>query len=313
MARPARSLLMARKSVSALLAAVEIGNKTASIYQEETFCLLLLNSWEILLKARVVQLNDNRIEAIFRRWPSGRFRRSSQTEIPLTIGFVRALNLVDLSNNARANLLGLRAIRNDIAHLGILSSDLRTKIRSYGSASIVNFCKTYSNWFGEPVTIPYLLPLAFIGETEVVVPHRNSVRQRELLAYLSKLGESPDAGDADYAVTLHLDASLTPLPGGGGTIGITSDPNAPEVQLSDTQLIGAFPWNHRKVVDACKDRYSDFRQDAEFRSVMRQVKSEPSCAYQRKLDPENPKSPEQWRYHPANTLKILDSKYRVRQ
>jgi hypothetical protein len=40
------------KSVSAMISAIEIYNKPDFKYREETFAILAINSWELLLKAK---------------------------------------------------------------------------------------------------------------------------------------------------------------------------------------------------------------------------------------------------------------------
>ena len=44
------------KAVSAITSAVEVYNKPGFRYRDETFALLALNAWELMLKARVVQI-----------------------------------------------------------------------------------------------------------------------------------------------------------------------------------------------------------------------------------------------------------------
>lgn len=51
---------MAKCAESALLAAIEIYNKPLIEYREQTLALLLVSAWEVLLKARVLQLNNNK-------------------------------------------------------------------------------------------------------------------------------------------------------------------------------------------------------------------------------------------------------------
>ena len=58
---------MARSAKAAMLAAVEIYNKTAFEFREEAFCVLIINAWEVLLKARIVSQNRNRLEIIYVR------------------------------------------------------------------------------------------------------------------------------------------------------------------------------------------------------------------------------------------------------
>ncbi len=46
------------------MAAIEIYNKPDFYYREETFSILIINAWELILKARILQLSGNRISAI---------------------------------------------------------------------------------------------------------------------------------------------------------------------------------------------------------------------------------------------------------
>lgn len=48
------------KSIGSMLSAIEIYNKPDFKYREETFAILAVNSWELLLKARIFQLGNYR-------------------------------------------------------------------------------------------------------------------------------------------------------------------------------------------------------------------------------------------------------------
>ncbi|WP_223955216.1 DUF3644 domain-containing protein [Aeromonas caviae] len=52
---------MLEKSVAAMLSAIEIYNKPDFRYREETFSVLCINSWELLLKAKVLNLASNKV------------------------------------------------------------------------------------------------------------------------------------------------------------------------------------------------------------------------------------------------------------
>lgn len=54
-----RSHTLSEKAVSAATAAIEIYNKPIFAYREESFAILMLNAWELLLKARVLLENSN--------------------------------------------------------------------------------------------------------------------------------------------------------------------------------------------------------------------------------------------------------------
>lgn len=59
MSRLSRSQRLLKNSEAALLSAIEIYNKPAFSYREETFAILALNAWELLLKAKVLEQHDN--------------------------------------------------------------------------------------------------------------------------------------------------------------------------------------------------------------------------------------------------------------
>ena len=56
---------MLEKSVAAMLSAIEIYNKPDFKYREETFSVLCINAWELLLKAKVLNLASNRIASLY--------------------------------------------------------------------------------------------------------------------------------------------------------------------------------------------------------------------------------------------------------
>ena len=59
-----RSRTLADKSIDAMLAAIEVYNKPTFAYREESFAILAINSWELLLKARLLKLANNRLAVI---------------------------------------------------------------------------------------------------------------------------------------------------------------------------------------------------------------------------------------------------------
>jgi len=64
---------LVESSLSAVLAAIEIYNKPQFSYREEVFTILLVNGWELLLKAKIIHDNNDRIEAIYSVKSDGTF------------------------------------------------------------------------------------------------------------------------------------------------------------------------------------------------------------------------------------------------
>ena len=301
---------MARRASAALLAAVEIGNKATMPYREETFCLLLLNAWESLLKSRIIQMNGEDLNAIYDNRSGSGVTMNSKTQLPRSIPFMRALRKAQVSTNVYANLSGVYEMRNNVAHMGELSGEFKVFVLQFAVAAVENFRKLYGGWFGEHLEMPYMLPIAFIGKAQILPPDKGDIRQKQLLDFLSNLASSTDGDDPDYAVSLNINISINPASGGGATIGATNDPNAPQVQLSDTEIIEAFPFIHKELLDECRERYDDFKSGNFFNGeVLVKIKGNPAWAFRRKLNPSNPKSSEQWRYNPKPILEFLDTIY----
>ena len=183
-----------------MLAAVEIYNKTVFEFREESFCVLIVNAWEVLLKARLVSRRGNRVETIFLRDDRGRFKRSRHTNSPLTISLERALSECDVSPVVRRNIETLYGVRNEITHLGPLHPELRQKIAEFGTASVEIFSALLRRWFNEPIDKTYLLPVGFVGGLSGISA-QPSLRQRQLLEELRNIATSSECDNDGFYST----------------------------------------------------------------------------------------------------------------
>ena len=307
MSKPSKSTTMARCAASALLAAVEIYNKPTVEYREQTFALLIVNAWEVLLKARIVQECGNRLHSIYRREKNSKRYRKIQ-ETPITITVEQALGRISVPEDVRGNIEGLILVRNEAAHMGSLSGQLQQNILQYGTATVQNFIKLARWWFNHPVHVPYLLPVGFIGAVEGTEGSLH-LRQRQLLKNLSQIASKYSKVESEYAVVMKVEVQLTRKLTGGGSIGSTNDLNAPSVRVSDDEALQRYPAPYDEVVTQCARRYSDFKRNQHFYKVMKRIKEDPECAYERKLDPNNDKSAKKVFYNLENTLARLDGEY----
>lgn len=300
------STKMARASAAALLAAVEIYNKPSFEYREQTFAILMVNAWETLIKARVIQQGNEKIQSIYRRDArSNRYTRDYNNN-PTTIDLHTAISRISVPNDVKKNIEGIVVIRNRAMHLGMLAPNTSFQVLSFGSASVQNFVKLYTRWFRHSIHIPYLLPVGFVGDATVATS-RVSKRQQELVNFLSSLASASE-NNSDYAVTLQLDVNLNPNFAGGGTIGPTNDPNAPRVAVTDDRLLEMYPMSYDDILRRCKERYSDFKANQRFNEIMKQIKEDPNCSYQRKLHPGR-STTATWLYNPTGVFERLDREY----
>ena len=117
-----------------MLSAIEVYNKPDFAYREETFAVLAVNAWELLLKARILQIERNRIGSILeferRRKADGTlstkwYRKKNRSGNQLSVGLLKALNLLvnqygdDVDPLVRANLEMLTEIRDNLSLIHI--------------------------------------------------------------------------------------------------------------------------------------------------------------------------------------------------
>lgn len=72
------------RSVAACVSAIEIYNKPDFKYREETFSILLVNAWELLLKAKILAIKGNGIRSIQAVDANGEVRKNRAGN-PMTI------------------------------------------------------------------------------------------------------------------------------------------------------------------------------------------------------------------------------------
>ena len=308
MARPKREVTMARSASAALLAAIEIYNKPTVEYREQTFAMLMANAWEVLLKARIVQQCSGKLASVYRS-ENGRYVRDRDTQEPITIGLREALTRTSLPAEVAANIHGIMVVRNSATHMGTLAPELAQRVLGFGTASILNFVKLTAHWFAIRVQVPYLLPIGFLGEATMSTGNYPKP-QRELLAVLEQLGRSPvQPPESEFAVVMRFDINLNRRLMGGGNIGITNDPSAPQVRVSDTEALERYPATYDDLIKACAMRYPDLRRNRDFYRTLAGIKRDPRCVYERLLDPYNPKGAKKALYNLEATLAKLDEVY----
>jgi hypothetical protein len=107
-----RSYKLLDKSEAAIISAIEIYNKPDFKYREETFALLALNAWELLLKAKLLRDNKNNPRSIYqfeRRvnkdgTPSAKeFLKRNRSGNAQTISLGRAIAVLDGNPSTRLN------------------------------------------------------------------------------------------------------------------------------------------------------------------------------------------------------------------
>ncbi|HXS54008.1 MAG TPA: DUF3644 domain-containing protein [Usitatibacter sp.] len=325
--RPPLSIKFVEKAEAALIAAVEVFNKPSFRYREETFALLAINAWELLLKAQLLRGagNDPKIIRMYepRKTKAGRpskkqYLKRNRVGAPLTLSLTACMNALEkdpstrVQSEIRANLDALMAIRDEAAHYVNASPLLARQVLEVGTATIKNFVVAAKAWFGRDFSesLSLVLPLAFVAERRhvdsvVVTPGEN-----RLMKYLEGLASAEPIADSPYAIAIkvHIRFERSRL-ATASKVQITKDPDAVKVVLSEEDVRQRYPWDYRELGKRCAQRYADFKMDGKFHGLRKPLSSNPRYMHSRFLDPGNPKSGRKDFYSSA-ILEVFDREYK---
>jgi hypothetical protein len=323
----ARALQFLDKAKSALVSAIEIYNKPDFKYREEAFCILALNAWELLLKARILEVNNNDPRSIFvyeqRRTKAGdlstkEYIKRNRAGNPYTMGLGQIVVKLDkdltskLSPAVKANLDGLIEIRDNAIHFINPGSRLAKRTLEIGTASVRNFIDLAQRWFNEDLSdySLYLMPIGFVPATGVAEAIAATSDEAKLLKYLEDLISHTDMENSEgYSVALEVDISMKRSSGDAAIqVALSDDPDAVKVQLTEEDIRKKYPWDYARLSEQLRKRYVDFKMNKKYHSIRKPLRGDPMYVKTRLLDPGNPKSSRKDFYNP-NIIREFDRHY----
>jgi hypothetical protein len=315
------------KSISALLAAIEIYNKPQFSYREESFTILLVNAWELLLKARILHINSNKLNSIVvyenRRLSDGspskkRFKKKNRSGNDLSIGLFKAFDqLVNvygdtISPTVRMNLDAVCEIRDNAVHFLNKDLDLRKKVYELGTASVKNYMYLVRSWFGTNLSDyqVFLMPIAILNDARSADVITSNNEEKNLLNYVSNLEEMID-DDVSNDVNLTLDVSISFKRSSDSNAKVTllNTPDAVEVHISEEDFRDRYPWDYGILRTKLKARYSDFIENNKYHTTRKKFEKNDRLCMERFLDPIR-KTGTPKKFYSSNILKEFDKIYR---
>jgi hypothetical protein len=324
-----RSRLMLEKSISAMLSAIEIYNKPDFKYREETFSVLCINSWELLLKAKVLNLSSNKIQSIFamefKQLKGGKKStvprpKTNRSGNPLSINLLEAYRIITeefglkLERAVHDNLIALTEIRDNSIHFVNDDLQLSLKVQELGSASLQNYLHLVASWFGDALSRYnfYLMPLSFFRDFNEAPGVALNSSEKNFLAYIKKSESAYDKVEdiGEYNLTLRVDVkfqkvkSTSSLP-----VSITTEPGATVVMLAEEDISEKYPWDYDVLSTRLSRRYSDFKMNVKYHKIRKALESDSRFAYERLLNPKNPSGGRKVFYNP-NIQKEFDKHYK---
>ena len=288
------------RAKSAMVAAVEIYNKPGFPYRAESFAILAVNGWELLLKAKWLSINHNKKNSLYvyeKRNKDGKRSRKqyikrNRSGTPFTHGLDYLIKQLLIRNHldtkVSSNLAAMLEVRDSATHFYNPSKHLQVRLYQFSAACVKNFAAVTREWFAEELTEldVHLMPLTFIDLPSSAEGFILNAEEKNFLAYLDGF-EIPDSEqESAYSVSINVEVkfvrsnSSDALP-----VRLTNDPSATGVRLTEEQIQDRYPMTYADLTSECKKRYQDFKVNPLYHRVRKGLESHSRYAMVRHLDP----------------------------
>lgn len=293
-------------SKSAIISSVELHNKPAFNYRYEICTILIISGWELILKAFINEY-----------YPDVKLIRKDGTTKP----FVECVKFVSAEKgksfrNTEENLNRLYEFRNNIIHfykeeIGVILYSL-----IYKSILLYNvFLKDNFNIDLAEETNLLLLPIGFkpfaspidflrndsdlnkssyavstfikniVSSTELL--HNEGIEDSIITGFNVAVKNENRINNADIIVGITKDRNKANLVVVNEIkdCNITNDKTAKSVQIEEESLFKTiYVFSYYQVINKCRDLFSDFKQNAKFNRIMKELKENPTFHKKRYLD-----------------------------
>jgi hypothetical protein len=322
---------MLDKSIAAMLSAIEIYNKPDFNYREETFSVLCINAWELLFKAKVLQLVRNQVTNLYvrehRELKSGKkskkkYIKTNRAGNPMSVSLFEAHRIiveeygVKINQAVKTNIITLAEIRDNSIHFINDDLSLALKVQELGTASLQNYLHLVQEWFG-PVLDKYnfyLMPMAFFRGFDSVNGETLNASEKKLLEYIKSAEQNFDKEIiSDYNMSLRIDVNFKKVKSDTGIpFQITNDAKAPAIRFAEEEMMDKYPWDYKVLTTRLKRRYSNFKINNDYHERRKVFEYDKKLCYKRPYNPSNSKSSSKSFFNP-NILKRFDKYYSLQK
>ena len=305
-----------------MLSAIEIYNKPDFKYREEIFAILAVNSWELLFKARLLKLNNYKLNSIYCYKPYINKDGSKSTKKkvldrnrsnnPKSISIFDAIKRLELQqelpSNLKDNVEALIELRDNAVHFINIGS-ISKNVQELGFACIKNFIAIIREW--EPRKNLnkynlYLMPLAYV-DSKIIASSSLTLEAQNFINLVKSKMINAENNDDDFDIAIKI--ALKFQKGNSfDAISVQHTKDGLPVSLSEEEVRNRFPLTYGEVTKKARMRYSDFKQGQEFNRLMKGIKQNAKLYYERKLDTHNPKSQKKG-FYSTNIWMELDKHY----
>lgn len=320
MSRPAKHKILLEKSKEAVLAAIGQYNHPRNPYREETFCILMTNAWELLLKAKMVKESNGRLNSIWvidnqaKRKDGKPFAKpkykTNKSGNQITLGLTALIGSEqDFDEPLKKQLKILAEIRDDAVHF-VLSDALKKSILSVASATLKSYIIILQEKFDDRIDEQlYLLPLA-LNMPKHFSGTVNQNEEKNLLNYIANQHESVK-NKSKHQICIDIDIKFSRSKDGGILVESSKD-GLPVMMDSEEIFQNKYPWTYKDGLIPKLKEFSNFKQDKQFHRVKKTLEKNKQYCDIRYLDL-NKKSGSKMKFYSPNILKEFKNKLNLKK
>jgi len=316
-----RSVMLTKKSVDCMVSAIEIYNKPNFRYREELFSILAINSWELILKAKILADSNNDVRTIYsREYPTNNNGQKSKRWVykenrsgnKLTLDIFGALKRLEsnglIDNVCHENIDLLIEIRDNAIHFYNTDQLLALKIQEVGMANLKSYLAYVQTWFSINLDKYnfYLMPMSFfhsVNPSLVTIGSHDAAVTGLLKLIAEKEISHPFNEDSPHNISIAIEARIVKSSDiDAQKLKISNDPNAPGVRIKIEDIQKTHPLDYKELTDKLSKRYSNFKINQKYHYIRKQLTSDQRyfLAY-----PQNPMNP-QGASKPFYSVEVFD-------
>ena len=307
-----------------MVAAIEIYNKPGFPYRNESFTILAINGWELLLKSKWLALHGNNKRSLYvyeHRLTSTGERSAKKTikktrsKAPFTheLGYLarQLVNDKELDPSACHNIEIMLEFRDCATHFYNKNPAFNARLYEVGAACVKNFVSAAREWFQRDVSEfdLHLMPLTFMALPSAVEASFLNTEENGFLAFLDSMGEANVDPESPYSVSVNVELKFTKSKSKDAfPVQVTSDPTALPVNLTEEDIRVRYPWDYSTLTQRCRTRYENFKENQSYHNIRKNLEKDERYGWLRYLDPGNAKSAKKIFFNP-NILQEFDKVY----
>ena len=323
-----RSQELLDRAISAMVAGIEIYNKPGFPYRNESFTILAINGWELLLKAKWLTISGNKITSLYvyernkkkdghsgKKWVVKKTRSGSPFTHSIEYLGHQLMNENKLDTAAWNNIEALLEYRDTATHFYNSSPAFGIRLYEVGAACVKNFATAVYSWFNRGLSEfdLHLMPLSFVDIQSTVSASLLNANERNFLSFVQSIDSPEDDPMSPYSVAVNVDVKFVKskaqeaLP----TRLDRDDPQAVPIVLTEEDWRERYPWDYAELTESCAKRYEDFKCNSDYHLIRKTLEAGERFAKTRFLDPKNPKSNKKIFFN-TNILQEFDKHYTKR-